>query len=133
MTAFNPATNVIFSMPTTEVDPHFAYAKIPAATAGFMQLAVSPDQNSVYAAGFSGHILRFSTSDPHYLGEVKVAGGKTGFDKLSGLTVLPHGAEAITTIENRHESVVVDLRNGRVLQRLPGIASNRWVLAHESE
>ncbi|MDE2463606.1 MAG: hypothetical protein KGO02_07830 [Alphaproteobacteria bacterium] len=128
MSAFNPVTNAIFSMPTAEVDPHFAYAKIPAATAGFMQLAVSPDQSSVYAAGFSGHILRFSTTGPRYLGEVKVAVGKPGPDKLSGLAVLPHGAEAITTIENRHESVVVDLRNGQVLQRLPGIASNRWVL-----
>lgn len=129
MTAFNPVTNQIVNMKTSEVDPNFAYNKIPAATAGFMQLAVSPRQDIVYAAGFSGHILRFSTIGPRYLGEVKVAVGKPGPNKLSGLAVLPQGTKAITTIENRHESVVVDLRTGQVLKRLPGIASNRWVLA----
>lgn len=129
MTAYNPETNHIYSMETNEVDPNFAYNKIPVASAGFMQLAVSPGQDTVYAAGFSGHILRFSTAEPAYLGQVKVSVGKTGPDKLSGLTVLPNTDEAITTIENRHESVVVDLRNGKVLKRLPNIASNRWVLA----
>ncbi|MDE2252796.1 MAG: hypothetical protein KGL42_00760 [Betaproteobacteria bacterium] len=128
MSTFNPVTNEISSIPTGEVDPDFAYNKIPAATAGFMQLAVGPRQHIVYAAGFSGHILRFSAMRPRYLGEVKVAVGNEGPNKLSGLAVLPHGAEGITTIENRHESVVVDLRTGHVLQRLPGIASNRWVV-----
>ncbi len=130
MTAYNPETNRIYRMATNEVDPNFAYNKIPAASAGFMQLAVSPSQNTVYAAGFSGHILRFSTAEPAYLGQVKVSAGKTGPDKLSGLAVLPNTDEAITTIENRHESVVVDLHNGKVLKRLPNVASNRWVVTH---
>ncbi|HUW38263.1 MAG TPA: WD40 repeat domain-containing protein [Rhodocyclaceae bacterium] len=129
MTAFNPQTNRIVAMPTGEVDPHFAYNKIPAASAGFMQLAVSPRQDRVYAAGFSGHVLHFSTTDPTYLGQVKISAGKSGPNKLSGLAVLPDAAEAITTVENRHESVLIDLRTGKVLKHLPKVASNRWILA----
>lgn len=128
MSVFNPANNHIVSIATSEVDPQFSYAKIPAATAGFMQLAVGPRQNHVYAAGFSGHILRFSTRAPAYAGEVRVSAGQPGPAKLSGLAVLPGGRQAIVTIENRHEAVIVALRSGKVLRRLPGIASNRWVL-----
>ncbi|MHB1174059.1 MAG: YncE family protein [Sulfuriferula sp.] len=130
MSAYKPETNHIYRMATNEVDPDFTYSKIPAATAGFMQLAVSPDQNTVYAAGFSGHILRFSAADPTYLGQVKVSGGKTGPNKLSGLAMMPNAGQAITTIENRRESVVVNLHTGKVLKRMPNVASNRWVLAH---
>ncbi|MEO6148037.1 MAG: hypothetical protein ABIT70_13560, partial [Sulfuriferula sp.] len=83
-----------------------------------MQLAVSPDQNTVYAAGFSGHILRFSSADPTYLGQVKVSVGKAGPNRLSGLAMMPKTDQAITTIENRRESVIVDLHNGKVLKHL---------------
>jgi len=127
MTVYNPRSKHIFRLKTPEVDSHFRYKKIPAANAGFMQLAVSANQDTVYAAGFSGHILRFSTAKPAYLGQVKVSVGKTGPNKLSGLAVLPNPDEAFTTIENHHESVIVNLRNGKVLKRLPKVASNRWV------
>lgn len=129
MSAFNPTTGKIYNMTTPEVDSKFSYHKIPAATAGFMQLAVSPDQKYVYAAGFSGHILRFSTQEPAYLDQVSVSVGKTGANKLSGLALLPDGLQAITTVENRHESVIVDLSNGHIVKHLPGVASNRWILA----
>ena len=129
MSVYNPQTGHIDRLKTNEVDHHFSYKKIPAARAGFMQLAVSADQMTVYAAGFSGHILRFSTAKPAYLGETMISTGKAGPEKLSGLAMLPNPDkdEAITTIENRHESVIVDLHNGHVLKRLPKIASNRWV------
>jgi len=130
MSVYNSQTGDIHRLKTDEADPHFSYKKIPAAKAGFMQLAVSADQMTVYAAGFSGHILRFSTDKPAYLGEINVSIGKKGPDKLSGLAVLlnsDESAKAITTIENRHESVIVDLDNGHVLKRLPKVASNRWV------
>ncbi len=129
MTAYNPVTNRTYPMPTPEVDPNFTYSKIPSATAGFMQLAVSRDQQYVYAAGFSGHILRFSSRKPAYLGQVSVSIDGRGPNKLSGLTVLPDGATAITTVENRNESVIVDLDSGKITKRLPGIASNRWISA----
>jgi DNA-binding beta-propeller fold protein YncE len=128
MSAYKPETHHIYRIATNEVDPNFAYSKIPAATAGFMQLAVSPDQNTVYAAGFSGHILRFSSADPTYLGQVKVSVGKAGPNRLSGLAMMPKTDQAITTIENRRESVVVDLHNGKVLKHLPNVASNRWIV-----
>lgn len=128
MTAYNPLTEKTYRLKTPETDPHFSYHKIPKATAGFMQLAVSPDQKYVYAAGFSGHILRFATDKPAYLGEVAVDAA-AGPNKLSGLVVLDHGNRAISTVENHHESVEVELSDGRIIKRLPRIASNRWVHA----
>ena len=129
MSAFDPVTNKTYTMPTPEVDAKFSYHNIPMASAGFMQLAVSPDQKYVYAAGFSGHILRFSALKPAYLGQVAVSVGKSGDNKLSGLALLHNGKQAISTVENRHESVVVNLNNGHIVRRLPGIESNRWILA----
>lgn len=128
MSAYDPMTNQIYTMNTPETDPNFSYHDIPMAKAGFMQLSVSPNQKYVYAAGFSGHILRFSTSTPAYLGEIKVNADKTGANNLSGLALLDHGKQAITTVENRHESVVLNLHNGHIIERLPDIASNRWVV-----
>jgi len=128
MSVYNPATDKTYNIKTPETDPNFSYHRIPMARAGFMQLAVSPDQKYVYAAGFSGHILRFSTRSPAYLGEVAVAAGKSSANKLSGLALLDNGKRAISTIENRHESVIVNLKNGHVIKRLPHIVSNRWVV-----
>lgn len=129
MTAIDPRTNHIVPIQTAEVDPHFSYDRIGAAYAGFMQLSVGPHRNYVYAAGFSGHVLRFSVEHPAYVGQVKVSAGRRGLNQLSGLLVLPNGTEAITTVENRRESVLIDLHNGRVLLHLPKVISNRWVLA----
>ena len=126
MSVFDPVANQTYNLLTPEVDPNFTYKKILSATAGFMQLAVSPDQKYVYAAGFSGHILRFSSHNPAYLDQVFV--GKSGINKLSGLAVLPDGLQAITTIENRNESVVVDLVDGNIVKSMPGVSSNRWIL-----
>ena len=130
MSAYNPMTDKTYVMKTPETDPNFNYHDIPKATAGFMQLAVSPNQKYVYAAGFSGHILRFSTSKPAYLGEIKVAAAKSGANKLSGLALLDNGKQAISTVENRHESVILDLHNGHIIKRLPHVASNRWVVTN---
>jgi hypothetical protein len=128
MSVYNPATDKTYKIKTPETDPNFSYHRIPKARAGFMQLAVSPDRQYIYAAGFSGHILRFSTRRPAYLGEVAVTAGKSAANKLSGLAVLDNGRRAISTIENRHESVIVNLQNGHVIERLPHVASNRWVV-----
>lgn len=128
MTAFNPLTDKTYSMATPEADPNFSYHMIMMAKAGFMQLAVSPHQKYVYAAGFSGHILRFATHKPTYLGEVKISAGK-GANKLSGLALLDHGSRAISTVENRHESVIVNLKTGHIVKRLPHVVSNRWLVA----
>ena len=127
MTVFDPAANRITRIRTPEVDPHFTYKSIPQATAGFMQLAADPAHHRVYAAGFSGHILAFSShTRPRYLGEVAVR-ANPHVDKLSGLAVVDHGRDAIVTVENLKTAVVVRLSDGAIRQTLPGIASNRWV------
>ena len=129
MTAYNPYTQKTISMKTPESDPNFSYHRIAKAHAGFMQLAVSPDQKLVYAAGFSGHILRFSTDKPAYLGEVKISANESGPNKLSGLAIIGKGKQAICSVENLDESIIVDLSNGRIVKRLPNVVSNRWVVA----
>lgn len=129
MTALNPRTGTIVTMATPEVDSSFSYSDIPAATAGFMQLAVGPHHNTVYAAGFSGHILKFSASQDSYLGEVSVnANSGTTGNQLSGLAVLPGGNDALVTVENLKESVLVNLSNGSILKTFSHFASNRWVV-----
>lgn len=128
MSVVDLATGKITRIPTSEVDPHFSYAAIPHATAGFMQLASSPNGHTVYAAGFSGHILKFSSQTLKYLGEVPVRPAK-GMDQLSGLAVIDHGRDALVTVENRQESALVNLRDGKIIHLFKGVASNRWVVA----
>ncbi|WP_053960879.1 YncE family protein [Sulfobacillus thermosulfidooxidans] len=128
MTVLNPRTGAIKQIPTPEVDPSFSYQDIPGANAGFMQLAVSPGQNYVYAAGFSGHILKFSALTDSYLGEVSVRVNTQGPNQLSGLAVLPGGKTALVTVENLKDTAVVDLSSGKILRLLPHVASNRWVV-----
>lgn len=130
MTALNPRTGKIVAMDTPEVDPSFSYQDIPAATAGFMQLAVSPHQHTVYAAGFSGHILKFSAVHDKYLGEVAVNVRTSQPNRLSGLAILPGGQKALVTAENLNTTAEVTLANGHVSTKLTGIASNRWLVIH---
>lgn len=127
MSVLDPRTGRITRIATPEVDPDFSYPHLAQARAGFMQVAVSPDQRTVYVAGFSGHILSFSTDKPAYLGEVAVSADPAGPNKLSGLAVLDNGREALATVENLHEAVVVKLSDGKILHVLKGAASNRWV------
>ena len=127
MTVFDPATNRITRIRTPEVDAHFTYQHIPQATAGFMQLAADPAHHRVYATGFSGHILVFSSrTRPRYLKEVAVR-ANPHVDKLSGLAVIDHGRDALVTVENLKTTVVVRLSDGAIQRTLTGIASNRWV------
>lgn len=128
MTAYNPFTAKSVSIDTPEADPNFSYDSIAEARAGFMQIAVSPDQQYVYAAGFSGHILRFSTDKPAYLGEIAVTANKSTANKLSGLAILANGKQAISSVENLHQSVIVDLSDGRIIKQIPNVATNRWVV-----
>lgn len=127
LTAIHPNTGTITPIATPEVDPTFSYKDISQATAGFMQIAISPHQGYVYAAGFSGHILRFSAQRDTYLGEVAVHANPQGPDRLSGLAVLPGGKTALVTVENLKETALVKLGSGKILQLLPGVTSNRWI------
>ena len=121
-------SGAIVPIKTAEVDPRFSYRRIAAATAGFMQMAVGPSGKTLYVAGFSGHILRFSTVNGAYLGETTIATG-TGANKLSGLAIVDHGKDALVTVESHNETVLAALATGAVLHRFPGVSSNRWVVA----
>lgn len=128
MSVLYPRTGKILHIQTPEIDPNFSYRHIPQATAGFMQISVDPARHRLYVAGFSGHILKFSTANPAYLGEVRVSAAPKGEpNKLSGLAILKGGREALTTVENLKTAVVVQLSDGKIIQRMPGIASNRWI------
>ena len=126
MSVVDLRTGHISRLKTPEVDPHFSYQAIASANAGFMQLAKSTRGRFVYAAGFSGHILKFSTKTPRYLGEIPVSAGN-GANKLSGLAVVDHGTEAVVTIENRDATALVRLATGKILRIFQGVPSNRWI------
>lgn len=128
MSVLYPDSGKVVHIRTPEVDARFNYKTIPKAKAGFMQLAVDAAHHKVYAAGFSGHILSFASDDPRYLGEVAVRVNGAGKpNKLSGLVVVDGGREALTTVENLKMSVIVRLSDGKIVRRLPGTASNRWI------
>lgn len=132
MSVIDMATGHVTRLKTPEIDPDFSYHAIPHATAGFMQLATSPDGKRVYAAGFSGHVLTFSAQKPSYLGEIAVQ-PKPGANKLSGIAIVNGGKDALVTVENRHEAALVRLQNGRILHLFTGVASNRWVIARRMD
>ena len=48
----------------------------------------------------------------------------------SSIRIIDDGAQAMVTVENRNESVVVRLADGTILKKLPGAVSNRWVTYH---
>jgi len=127
VSALNPRTGKIVVIPTPEKDSAFSYRNILGAAAGIMQLAVSPDGLKVYGAGFSGHILVLSARDDTYLGEIPVSANANGPNRLSGLAIVNHGKDAVTTIENLKETVVVRLSDGNILRGLQHTAANRWV------
>jgi len=127
LSVLDPATGKIVNITTDEVDPAFSYRKIGAASAGFMQMAVSPDQLYVYVAGFSGNILKFSSKDGSYVGKISIKAAPTGPNKLSGFTLVNDGQQAIVTIENRKLTALVRMSDGKILKFLEGTASNRWV------
>ncbi|HCA26813.1 MAG TPA: hypothetical protein DEP05_04095 [Betaproteobacteria bacterium] len=127
VSVLNPHTGKIVAIPTPEKDPAFSYRNILGAAAGIMQLAVSPDGLKVYGAGFSGHILVLSARDDAYLGGIPVAANANGPNRLSGLAVVNHGKDAVTTIENLKETVVIRLSDGNILRVLQNTAANRWV------
>jgi hypothetical protein len=129
MSVLDPVSGSVTRIKTPEVDPNFSYMAIPKAAAGFMQLAVDQKHHKVYAAGFSGNILMFSSGDqPSYLGEIAVRENPhANVNKLSGLSIISDGKEALVTVENLKATVVVRLSDGSIVRKLPGIASNRWV------
>ena len=127
MSAIDPVTGDVTQMKTPEVDPEFSYKNIMSAKAGFMQMATDPARHRLYVAGFSGHILRFSTDVPKYLGQVAVTAQPKMANKLSGLTLVDHGKEALTSVENQRLSVLVDLEDGHIVERLPKTSANRWI------
>ncbi len=128
MSVLDPATGTVRQIKTDEVDPGFSYKHIPTAAAGFMQIAVDPAAHRLYVAGFSGHILKFATDAPRYLGEVAVnANPKGNINHLSGLTLVDGGHKALTTVENLKSAVVVRLSDGTITRHLTSFASNRWV------
>jgi len=127
MSVLDTTTGKIVRIKTDETDPAFSYRKIRAAKAGFMQLAVSPDQGFVYGVGFSGNILKFSSATSRYVGKIAIKVAPTGPNKLSGFTLVDLGTEAVVTIENLKTTALVRMSDGKILKTLPGTASNRWV------
>lgn len=123
MTVVDTQTQAISAViQTPEGDPTLTMSNIMASPAAFMQLAVGPTGQHVYAAGFSGHILVFSATKNNLSHEITVHG------KLSGLAMSTTGNVAYTTVESAKETDAISLATGKVLWTQKGMLSNRWAV-----
>lgn len=127
ISVLNPELGKITQIKTPEVDPNFSYKAMGKATAGFMEMASDPAAHRLYVAGFSGNILSFDTAKPAYLGQVAVTAVMGQPNKLSGIALTGQGKQALVTVENQGMSVLVQLADGKIVKKMPGVESNRWM------
>lgn len=100
--------------------------KMMKATGGYMQLAVGPRGNHVYAASFSGNILAFNAVKNTFDRKIPTL----PMAKLSGIAIDPSGQYAYATVENMKETVAISLKNDKLAATFPRLVSNRWVVLH---
>lgn len=96
------------------------------AKGGFMQLAVGPRGNHVYAASFSGNIMVYNAMQNMFEKDIPTVPGA----KLSGIAIDPSGKYAYTTVESKMETVAVSLQTDQVVSTYPKLESNRWRVLH---
>ncbi|KYP81096.1 YncE family protein [Ferroacidibacillus organovorans] len=96
------------------------------ATGGYMQLAVGPRGNHVYAASFSGNILVFNARNNTFEKNIPTV----PMAKLSGIAIDPSGQYAYATVEDMKETVAISLKNDKLAATFPHLVSNRWIALH---
>ncbi|NMP24840.1 hypothetical protein [Sulfobacillus harzensis] len=123
MTIVNTMTNRIVRVSHQAEGGGFSMSNKMSAPGGFMQLAVSPSGQSVYAASFSGNIMVYNAETNRFQKNIPV---KIPMAKLSGLAIDPSGQYAYTTVESDKETVALSLKTGQIVGKETGLMSNRW-------
>lgn len=104
----------------------FSMANMMSSQGGFMQLAVGPHGNHVYAASFSGNIMVYDAKNNMFEKDIPTVSGA----KLSGIAIDRSGQYAYTTVESKMETIAVALKTGQVVSTYPNMESNRWYVIH---
>lgn len=127
MTVLDTQTNQVVKTIQRKEGGGFSMSSMMSSPGGFMQLAVGPSGQFVYAASFSGNIMVYNAAANAFDKDVPV---KVAMAKLSGLAIDPSGRYAYTTVESRKETVSISLNSGRITGTQSGMLSNRWFVAH---
>lgn len=123
MTVVNALAGQIVRVLHNKEGGGFHMSHMMGSSGGFMQLAVGPGGQHVYAASFSGNIMQYNAASNTFQKNIPV---QVPMAKLSGIAIDPSGQYAYTTVESQKETVAVSLKTGRVVSISPGLASNRW-------
>ncbi len=126
MTIVNTMTNRVIKVIQRKEGGGFSMSNKMNSSGGFMQLAVSPSGESVYAASFSGNIMVYNALTNTFQKDIPV---KVPMAKLSGLAIDPSGQYAYTTVESDDETVAVSLKTSQIVGKETGLMSNRWFVA----
>ncbi|MCY0863385.1 MAG: hypothetical protein OWQ57_00385 [Sulfobacillus sp.] len=124
MTVLNAATNRVVTTLHEAEGGGFSMTNKMGAMSGYMQIAVGPNGQHVYAAAFSGNIMVFNANTNQFVRDVPAP---VPMAKLSGLAIDPNGEIAYTTVESQNETIAVSLKSGALLALWPHIQSNRWL------
>lgn len=127
MTVVNTVTDRVVKVTSRKEGGGFSIKNKMQSAGGFMQLAVSPSGQAVYAASFSGNIMVYNARTGTFRKDIPV---KVPMAKLSGLAIDPSGQYAYTTVESDDETVAVSLKTGRIVGKETGLMSNRWFAVH---
>jgi len=124
MTVVNLATQHVMATLHEAEGGGFSTMNKMNAMSGYMQIAVGPNGQHVYAASFSGNILVFNAQTLQFVRDVPAP---VPMAKLSGLAIDPNGQTAYTTVESQNETIAVSLKSGALLALWPHVESNRWL------
>lgn len=126
MTIVNTMDNKVVTTITKSEGGGFNMTNMMGSSGGFMQLAVGPNGNHVYAASFSGNIMVYNAANNMFEKDIPTVSGA----KLSGIAIDPSGQYAYTTVESKMETIAVSLKTGKVASTYPNLESNRWFVIH---
>jgi DNA-binding beta-propeller fold protein YncE len=122
MTIVNTLTNRIVKTVQRQEGGGFNMSSMMGSMGGFMQLAVAPSGQDVYAASFSGNVMVYNAATNSFAKDIPVG----MMAKLSGLAIDPSGKYAYVTVENEKKTVSISLKTDRVVSSQSGLISNRW-------
>ncbi|MDA8344979.1 MAG: hypothetical protein M0Z66_05795 [Thermaerobacter sp.] len=128
MTILDTADNTVVGVVQESEGGGFSMANMMMSSGGFMQLAVGPTGQHVYAASFSGNIMVYNAGSNAFEKDIPT---NIPMAKLSGIGVDASGQYAYVTVESSQETVTISLKTGKVLSTTKGLMSNRWtVVSH---
>lgn len=127
MTILNTLDNKVLAVVREQEGGGFSMSNMMGSSGGFMQLAVGPTGQHVYAASFSGNIMVYSATSNSFEKDIST---NIPMAKLSGIAIDASGHYAYVTVESKKETVAVSLKTDKVVATEAGLMSNRWFVVN---